>query len=293
MTAEIDIQDFVDQFLTCKKTGKIYNIPAINQFGQIFELDTYYEEDENADNVTTVLNIKSFISTFLEKYPQYSKDQYIVNQELKNCHVSNIKKINYLICSNNFDQLKNYNNFSLKVFSYDYLNKLVLDSNEDILLHFINNIKNNNDLIELIGNKCYFVNMVCKKTTNIELIKILLEKINQMSLNNPYNKISPLMQILIESKSNELDIYAIDKHVSEGLPLNLPEGKYGSILSYTFTNKDVNIIMHILDKLNKENIIFRDLITHLIDCVSINVRCNDNTKECVIDILLSSIVPEQ
>ena len=220
---EPDIDSFIEKFLCCPTTGKIFNIPVIDKNGQIHELSTCQDND-----VYTFFGLKSFIGSLIDKYPELKIRQFNPDKDYKKQHMTNKHEIINLIKNGKYINLKSYTSFSLKLIPESSLISLIQNADIPTLEHVIDNTI---DLSIKLEN-CYLINHICKERE--ELIKYVIEKGNQMNLRNGELEWYPLHQILYNCTDESLFKYAIDKHIEEGLDLYVTNNEGNSILTNIF-----------------------------------------------------------
>ena len=277
-------EEFVKNFLTCPLTGKLFNTPVIDQKGTIYEqqafITKFYHEEEVSYIV--VVCLKAFISSFLDNYPEFKKCQYVLKEEEKKNHLLHTKKVQSIINGGKLSDLKHYTSFSLNHISSETIKNLLKCQDITIKKYFIDNVI---DLTSLIGNgNWHFINYVCSNINssgNEPILKYLLEKGQYMKLYCKDDGMYPLHQILHYSHyyltPESLIIYAINKHVNEGLDLFMPDSTGKSILEKIF-KKSAGCINHALSTIDINSINFKNLISKLLDVLDGNGNINDDVR---------------
>ena len=100
----LDIDSFVNKFLKSPITGKIYLNPVIQSNGELTECDL-----SESDAYYINLALKSFITCFLDTYPEY-REQLYQSTTLRS-HTTNKNKVNKLLLNCTLEQLQKYDNF--------------------------------------------------------------------------------------------------------------------------------------------------------------------------------------
>lgn len=283
-------EDFAKTFLTCPLTGKLFNNPIIDKKGNIYEQQAYFAKNKDDIGVCyVVVSLKSFITTFLDTYPEFGKRQYVIKEEDKKNHLLYAKKVQNIIDEKKFTELKNYTSFSLNCISGDTIKRLLGCEDISVKRYFIDNVI---DLSVSVGNgNWYFINyLCCSPHKNEETLKYLLGKGNYMKLYCKDDGWYPLHQLLANYSigMESIVIYAINKHISEGVDLFVPESEGRSIPEIIFGKNEV-LINHILSVIDHNSASFKNLIPKLLDKIDSNSRINNDAREKIKCVLLHNI----
>lgn len=288
MNKEPNKDEFVASFLICPLTGKIFNIPVIGKNNIVYEQQAYIDTFNPDDAVTTIQNFKSFVHTFLEIYPEFKKNQYTLTDTNKKSHSLNIKRINNIFSSGKYCELKNYELFSLRHIEKDYIDIFAQKADLDTLKYFIDNTI---DLSQQINNShWHFANYICSRCcqNKPDFVQYFLSKGNFMNLLCKDDNWYPLHQILSYTTSESLCIYAINKHVTEGLSLCIESGDGTSLIELIF-KKHPKFINHGLTLIDMQSLEFKNLVPRLLDNIERNKNIDDLTKETFRNLLLENL----
>lgn len=283
MNKELEINEFVKKFLVCPSTGKIYNTPVIDKNGKIHE-QAMFEQQYGGDQSYNINVLKSFIGSFLDKYPEFKKQQFIMPEIDKTSYLANRLKVEELIKNGKYSSLTLYKSFQLNMMSDTAISGFVSNADLETFKYFIDNVvdlkcvvnENSNS-----NNKWHLINYVCNRRSKYssDVVKCLIDKDpSQMKLNCIDDGWSPLHQLLHFSPNDELRIYAINKHLEQGLTLFQYNGDGNSIIRFIF-KQNTNIIKHGLSKVNIKSIEFRDLIPTLLDVLDENKNITSEERE--------------
>jgi len=283
MNKELDINEFVKKFLVCPSTGKIYNTPVIDKDGGIHEQAMF--EQQHGDDIAYTINVfKSFINSFLDRYPEYKKQQFTIPQVDNTLHFANKIKVNEIIKNEKYSSLKSYKSFQLHIMPDDVISSLATNIDLETFKYFIDNVVDLKCIVNsnsTSNNKWHFVNYVCNRRSRFDpnIVKCLIDKDpSQMKLNCMDDGWLPLHQLLHFSSNDQLRMYAIDKHVGQGLSLYQNNRDGQSIIRFIF-QQNKNIINYGLSKVNMKSIEFRDLIPTLLDALDENKNITSEEKE--------------
>lgn len=201
-----DMDDFIS-LISCPMSGKIFNYPVLSkENGNVYEGEILMNEEPSA---IIVLPLKSFIISFLEKFPEFKKQQYEISPENMYSHIYNINNINNDIIKKKYDTIIKYNKFSLKLFNNvaNMLNEL----DDNIWLHIINNLIDYYEKITIDNYNYILLDYILALAPNkLILINCLVDKmdINSVNQNN-----SPVLQrILRYSNDNELILKIVNRN---------------------------------------------------------------------------------
>lgn len=264
MAGKICIIDEFVKLLYCPISGQIFNTPVINKKDNIvYELQELFNLNKK-DNVPTdyiiLKSLISFISSFLEKYPEYKKQQYVPKTSYSFVYDFDPNKVLRIMENKNYNDLLNYSYFSVTQFKIQEIWKFLLNANKDVIFHFISNMKNINEEVENVG---FISILICACPYNhhhIEFTQYIIE--NGASMTNlcrlgEENHIYPLYQIVKNVIHEALLRIAITKHLEQGLTLFEKTDIDNSILEAAIGNQPQEIIDYML------NIVSEDVHKHL------------------------------
>jgi len=288
MNKEPTPEDFVEKFLICSLTGKLFNIPVIGEDNNIYEQNAYmlkFGQTENLHYVVT--SFKAFIDTFLDTYPKFKQLQYDSSGDIRSYeHSTNVKEIQALIDKGKYTNLQKYGSFSLKYLPRETVEKLLNNADDITLKYFIDNITDINVMIS--DGKWHFINYVCNKLSNIKphIVKYVLGQHKCMHLRCQDDGWYPAHQIINFTTSNAMHIYAIDKHLEEGLDLFCITNNGDSILQFVFKKSEEGI-NHVLTKIDINSVTFKNLVPTLLNTLDKNSNVNEEAKVMIKSIILT------
>lgn len=274
-----DIENFIEKFLLCPITGKIFNIPVINKEGEIYESSVC-----PSDDVYVVLALKSFIGSLIDRYPEIKIKQFDPSNLDKKQHMLKKNEINNLITTSKYANLKNYSSFSLKHIPNDLIIQLVKNADVPTLEYFIDNtidlsIKPENSNYHLINHICCF-----RSKSDPKLVQYIIDKGQQMKLCCDEVAWYPLQQILHNCTHEWLQKYAINKHIEDGLNLNLTNKEGTTIWKYILS-KPISIIKYSFTYVNTNDDDFKSLIPDLMNQLDNNINITNEQKDDIIQMM--------
>jgi hypothetical protein len=259
------------ELLKCPISNKLFNTPVFSCSDGI----TYEDQLCNDENKIVCVALKSFISAFLDEFPQYKQIQYQPIQQSIN-HSNAKIMVNSIIESSNFENLKKYCNFSLVHISNNTLEKLLTKANEEIIIFFIDNLTNIEEYIE--GGK--LIHYVCRFCpNNINIIKKITEKCTDMKDYNTLNKWYPLHYLLRYSNNTECITFGINQHIKDGLSLFITNNDGVDIIGFAFKYSSVDIIKYMFTIIDIQKKEFVDNIDTYIEFINTNQNLQDNDEQ--------------
>ena len=288
MNKEPTPEEFVEKFLICPLTGKLFNTPVIGDDNNIYEQSAYMLKFGQTENLYYVVtSFKAFIDTFLDTYPKFKQLQYDSSGDIRSYeHSINVKEIQALIDKGKYTNLQKYGSFSLKYLPKETVEKLLNNADDITLKYFIDNITD--ITVAISDGRWHFINYVCNKLSNIKpnIVKYVLEKHKCMHLQCQDDGWYPAHQIINFATSNAIHIYAIDKHLEEGLDLFCITKNGDSILQFIFKKSEEGI-NHVLTKIDINSITFKNLVPTLLNILDKNSNINDEAKVIIKSTILT------
>lgn len=282
-----DIKEFVDLFLRCPETKKIFDTPTITAQGKIYEQDIIYKLDviKPDEDALVVIGLKSFISSFLDTYPEFKEEQYKPGKTI-NHHSANIKKVQNLFEKEKYSELKNYTLFSMRYLSESNIGGFLNKATPDLLKYFIDNTVNLSEKLQ--GNGAHLVNYICwKKMSDLNIIKYIFEKGGQMNLGYGGENITAIQQVIKACGDDNFCNYAINKFLEEGGSLFQMNGSGLSFFNFVMSQRK-SIIMHALSKVDITSDDFRNNLSSLLNSLEEhNGILNDTEKGEISEVLFS------
>lgn len=267
-------EEFVE-LLKCPQSKMIFNTPVLSG-GNVYE-DQLCEDP----NKIVYVGLKSFISAFLDSYPNYKNLQYVPLPTKISSAVGK-NSLNSGINSKNYDILYKYHNFSISHITNESLTQLLKEASIEHIMYFLDNLTDINEAHEICGWK--IINYVFRfSPDNIDVLKYIIEKGGTMASMCPDDNWYPLRQLFENSKTDECIIFGINQHINENLSLYLPDGDGNSLIGLIFRNTNVNIIKYILSIVDKQQSDFADNINLFLDYIYRNQKLTENDKECLVD----------
>ncbi len=271
-------QEFVE-LLKCPISKKIFNTPILSCSDGI----TYEDQLCNDENKIVCVALKSFISEFLYKFPEYKVHQY---QPIIQNISHNIAKtmVNNIIVSSNFEKLKGYCNFSLSYIAKEILEKLLTKANDEIIIYFIENLANISEQLD----GCNLLHYICRYCPNkLNIIQKAIEKGISVKEFNPTNKFYPLHYLMRYSNNTECIIFVLNHHITNDLSLFTTNSDGHDIIGYAFRYGSVDVISHIFTMINTQQKEFTDNIDTYIEFINNNelILENNDQKELFIGLL--------
>lgn len=259
------------ELLKCPISNKLFNTPVYSSFDGV----TYEDQLCNDENKIVCIALKSFISAFLDEFPQYKQLQY--QPIAQNINHSNAKiMVNSIIESGNFENLRKYCNFSLIHISNDTLEKLLTKANEEIISFFIDNLINVEEHID----SCKLIHYVCRFcSNNINIIKKVIEKGTNMKDYNKHNKYYPLHYLARYSNNKDCIIYGINQHLKDGMTLFITNNDGHDIIGYAFRYSSIDVIEHIFSIIDTQKKEFVDNIDTYIEFINMNQNLQDKDEQ--------------
>jgi len=279
---ELNMEDFIKEFLTCPLTGKIFNNPIITIKNEIYEYQAYIDKYNNNDDILfEVLNLKSFIHSLLETYPQIKERQYVIDasdNEIKSHNNKNNSLLNSHINKGKYDIILQFKEFKLQFIDQKSVIKLFKNAQDIILKYFIDNV---HDLSQLLyKSQWHLINYLTRDIPlKPHILQYLIEKGNMMKLNCTDDGWYPLHQIPYYSKNNELIIFAINKHIEEQLDLFIPDNSGNPAISVILSYASAPCITHALSFIDNNIGIYDTYIEKFIKYIKNN---NKLSKDDVI-----------
>jgi hypothetical protein len=282
----IDMSEFLN-LISDPGTGKIFHIPVITSKGIVREQNEIIETHDPKDTFYIVVALKSFITSFLDKYPQYKKQQYH-SDIIKTSHISNRNKISQFIKNNKYDELKSYDNYSISLFSNNEIHKIMGYAPDNIIYHIIDNCidinceHDSDDGWALINFICHH----CCANSKHHFIKYIINNGGDMS-HKCKDGYYPIHQIIRYSYNNDdIKRFGLEKHVQAGLSLFLCNGNGTSVLDMIVERTNsLELINYTLSLIDTNSVQFKQNINGMINVISHNPNITSSTRDKVVYML--------
>lgn len=269
--------EFVE-LLKCPITHKIFNNPVLGIDGLTYEDQLYNEEK------VPCTSLKAFICAFLDNFPEYKEQQYVL-LPVNNDHVNFKNIIENALNSRNYNKIKEYCNFSIKYLSHKALQNFLQYGSEDIIIYFIDNVSNVDDINDLAQWKLINYIFSCC-TGKINILKHAINKGCSMASISLKDGWTPLHQVVYYSRIDECIIFAIDEHIKSGQTLYVETIDKRNIIYNIFSRCSRNVIEHALNNVDKTDDRFGNSINNFIDLIEKNTNVDIiDDKEVLIAML--------
>lgn len=272
---KLNIDEFI-KLIACPLTCKIFLYPIIADDGIVYEEQAFLMSSVGNKNVsinyTHVKTLKSFIESFIDKYPEYKKRQYVLDTSIKieKQHCLHNNDVLKLIELSQFDKIKQYINFDFKLIQQAYCDKLLKSASEDVFKYIIDNLMDINADINDRGWS--FLNLLCygvsKRLPNV--VKYAIEKGGDILHFCKSDNWYPLHQIVHFSGNESLIKWGIDKHLMAESNLYVMNKDGDSILYRIFLRCNKDIINYVLEKLDTTSQTFKDNLDYMLESLDGN-----------------------
>jgi hypothetical protein len=269
-------EEFIS-LIRCPHTKKIFHTPVLSN-GQAYEDQICNDPDKIA-----YVALKSFITAFLDKFPQYKDEQY-KPEENKNPNITK-KIMDQIVTASTFNKILTYEQFTLSLFTYDGLIKFIKYTNHEQLKYFIDNLK---DLEEVHNpHKWKLINYIFSYRANdLEILKYIIDKGCKMVSYCPDDTWYPLHQLILNSTIDECIIFGIEAHIKEGLSLFLVNGPGESIVKNIFKKTKFNVMKQLLSMIDKTQIDFTNNVELYFNLIDTRQNLSNEEKEQLIGDIL-------
>jgi hypothetical protein len=264
-------EEFVT-LLRCPQTKQIFHTPVVASDGEV------YEDQLCSDNSKIIyVALKSFVSAFLDEFPDYKNQQYKPDKVISTSSKNVIDKI---MNSNDYSKITSYIKFSLNHFSHELFAKFIKNATPDQIMHVIDNLVNVAEVHTAYNWQ--LLNYVCaNKPNDIELLKYTFEK-DKETKNNYFLH----HHIDANPTNEECLIFVIDEHIKRGLSLWTHTGFTSSIITKAFKGAKFNIVKHIINFIDKTHQSFNENMSLFFDIIE-RREFTQAEKEYLINELLS------
>jgi hypothetical protein len=290
---QIDIDEFI-KLLTCPLTCKIFNEPILASDGVVYEEQAFLLSLSGNKNLNRsyyhVKPLKSLIESFIDRYPEYRKKQYLpdANIKLEKHHTIHHKDIIKFINSNDYNKIKQYIDFDFKLFEQDpgYLDHLLKNAPDDVLKYMIDNTIDLNEPVDKRGWS--LLNFMCNGISNkkpdiiIYMINKGADVLHCCQSDNWY----PLHQVIHFSKNMQLIKFVLDKHLEKGGNVYLANKDGTSIIRMLFTYCDKEVIMHTLTRIDSSQQTFKDHVETLSYTLNDNNHLSEGDRDNIVDTIM-------
>ena len=265
-----DINKIIN-IITDPLSGKIFTYPVLADDGVVYEateLDIWKSNNGLMSPTTKkpllndallVIPLKSFIDDLVEKCPSLKNHRYDNSSYLKSYSIHKVR-ISEIIANNNYNELKNYGNYSFVNMGSDILRSIFSNVPFDVVKHIVENSIDFNAVLNvssMFNNEHWKITNFAAKYADLNTLKYIIERggeINCESSINGYDILSPLHVAAIANKVENIKYL-----INSGANLLIKTSKGYTPFSFICQYCNEEMIKYCIEKLKTDNYDLREL----------------------------------